>query len=347
MWKDAAVVWKDAAVSAADAAKYPSPKYTLQEPVEGSSDDFPVVLSGDRTSDFRYLLKYIYAPVMDIQIDAIPLSAIPEIVAVASFADKYDIGNWKHWALSFVARRVFDPPERKVASKKLDQQPPVATPLLDISAHSLESLYVLYHRLGDHANRNLVMRTWCDRVEAKKLPAADAMNAEKAFGDAKALLALYIIQFRCMKSHAHLLEPTPFPVDNIAPIDFQRMFAGHTSLSLAWERLRSEYLPFPFQAGSCVSLHTHTAQCLPLYQKRWKEAMRDAEICWPDITNFYNRLVAMHDYLRTYNWLEDDGKCFLDFLDSRNGTKSFKNFRVDAHFFPEKYRESPATSTTS
>ncbi|KAJ7443251.1 hypothetical protein B0H11DRAFT_470419 [Mycena galericulata] len=139
-----------------------------EEPEEGSSDDLPIILSGDRASDFRHLLKYIYAPVMDIQIDAIPLSAIPEIVAVASFADKYDIGNWKHWALSFLARRVFDPPERKVASKKPDQQPLVATPLRDISAHSLEGLYVLYHRLGDHANRNLIMRTWCDRVEAKK-----------------------------------------------------------------------------------------------------------------------------------------------------------------------------------
>ncbi|KAJ7443248.1 hypothetical protein B0H11DRAFT_2204296 [Mycena galericulata] len=291
-----------------------------EEPVEGLSDDLPIVLYGDRDSDFRHLLKYIYAPVMKIQIDAIPRSAIPEIVAVAAFADKYDIGNWKHWALSFLARRVFDPAERMTSPGRPDRQPPAATSLLDISAQSLEGLYVLYHHLGDNAKRNLVMRTWCERVEAKEFPASGPLNAAEATGDIRARTDLYCILLRRMKEQAGLLEPIQYSVDNILPVHFHRMFAGHTSLSITWERLRSECFPFPFVAESCKSSLEHTTHCVPRYERRWKEAILAAEIRWPDPTNFRDRLLQLIlEFLSkprvTGNW-----KCFLDFLTSSDGT---------------------------
>ncbi|KAJ7464198.1 hypothetical protein B0H11DRAFT_2198039 [Mycena galericulata] len=309
-----------------------------EEPEEGSSDDLPIVLSGDRASDFRYLLKYIYAPVMKIQIDAIPRSAIPEIVAVAAFADKYDIGNWKQWALSFLARRIFDPAKRMTSPGRPDRQPPAATPLLDISAHSLEDLYVLYHHLGNYAEKNFVMRTWCERVEAKELPVSDPLNAAEATGDITARTDLYCILLRRMKEQPRLLEPIQFPVDNVLPFHFHRMFAGYTSLSITWERLRSECFPFPFVAESCTSSLEHTTKCVPRYERRWKEAILAAETRWPDPTNFCDRFQSILEFLSksrvTGNW-----NCFLEFLTSSDGIKKpMGDFLLDKHFFPGAVR---------
>ncbi|KAJ6578749.1 hypothetical protein DFH09DRAFT_1310723 [Mycena vulgaris] len=54
---------------------------------EGLSDDSPIVLRGDKASELRSVLKYI---IMHTQIDKIPLAALPEIMVVATFANKYE-----------------------------------------------------------------------------------------------------------------------------------------------------------------------------------------------------------------------------------------------------------------
>ncbi|KAJ6578760.1 hypothetical protein DFH09DRAFT_1310736 [Mycena vulgaris] len=54
---------------------------------EGLSDNYPIVLRGDKASEIRSVLKYMYAGVMHTQINKIPLAALPGIMAVATFAN--------------------------------------------------------------------------------------------------------------------------------------------------------------------------------------------------------------------------------------------------------------------
>lgn len=280
---------------------------------------------------------------MPTQIDAIPCTALPEIIAVAAFANKYEMGDWREWALTFISRRILDQTEISlVAAGKLIKATR-RNQLMNLGVQDLADLHGLYHRLdGPDAvkNRDLIMTTWSGRVATNQLPVSGALEAAAACGDQDSLAHLYCLQLRRMKAHARLLEPAPFPSDDIAPIHFQRMFAGYASLSLAWDRLREQAPPFPFHPESCASEREHTVQCVPRYETWWKDAIHAAEAKWPDITKMAARVSAVLRYLRNVWGMGDDGtkwNCFGDFFESPNGLGEVaKNFYLTAHFFPEK-----------
>ncbi|KAJ7761830.1 hypothetical protein B0H16DRAFT_1530686 [Mycena metata] len=83
---------------------------------EGLSDDLPISLSDDKAQDFRSLFKYLYAPRVSFkptfchwfhssrsafatQANSIPVTDLPDIIAVAKISNKYEICVWRDWAL--------------------------------------------------------------------------------------------------------------------------------------------------------------------------------------------------------------------------------------------------------
>ncbi|KAJ6589694.1 hypothetical protein B0H19DRAFT_1249221 [Mycena capillaripes] len=301
------------------------------EQQEGTSDDSPILLEGEKVFGFRSVLKYMYSGAMGMQIDAIPLSALREIIAVAEFAEKYEMADLKKWALSFISRRIFCSPP---ANGK--------QPLVDLPEQDLAALEELYRRLdGEVAReyRDLIMATWCTRVEKKGLPMAGVLRAAGSGGISSFLSQLYCVQLRRMKIHARVLTPTPFkPSDNIPPVHLQRIYAGYCSLSLAWDRLRDVGVYYPYQPGTCPSERHHTKVCLLRYEKRWKEAISAAETIQPDVTRMQKRLAVVVHYLRKNTDLEDGRawECFSRYSGPRGALAELENgFILSAHFFPE------------
>ncbi|KAJ7438865.1 hypothetical protein FB451DRAFT_1570130 [Mycena latifolia] len=296
---------------------------------EGKSDDSPIVLEGEKAFGFRSVLKYMYAGGMGMQIDVIPLSALREIIAVAEFAEKYEMADLKEWALSFIYRRIFGPPTGKAKQ-----------PLMDLPEQDLAALHELYCRLdGDVAceYRDLIMATWCTRVEKNRLPIAGVLRAAEASEQYTYLAELYCVQLRRMKGHARVLTPTPFPTDDIPPVHLQRIYAGYCSLSLAWDRLREVGVHYPHQPGTCPSERHHTKVCVSRLEKRWKEAISASESIQPDVTRMQRRLDLLVRYLRKHTELEDGRKweCFARFSGPNGALAELADdFILPAHFFP-------------
>ncbi|KAJ6466635.1 hypothetical protein DFH09DRAFT_1009565 [Mycena vulgaris] len=280
---------------------------------EGLSDDLPVVLQGDTASEFRACLKYIYASVLDTQIDTIPMTALNDIIAVAAFGNKYELETWKTWALLFISRRVDDK---------------------TLSGPHLGALYRLHHSLDDSSRRNTLSTIWYARIEKEELVISDAMNIAEDCGDRTFLTRLYCLQWRRMTRHASVFAPTVFPTDNIAPIHVQRIYAGYCSLALAWNRLREEPIPFPCQVGWCYSEQAHTTQCIPRYKSRWADGIRAAERDTPDLINMSDRLWTLYSYLSNHRELEDGGKCFNLFSVVMVQLEFNALGGIQSHFFP-------------
>ncbi|KAJ7171292.1 hypothetical protein C8R46DRAFT_1190670 [Mycena filopes] len=187
---------------------------------EGLSDESPIVLHGDSAADFRALLKYLYAPVLETQIEAIPLSEMHRIIALARLAHKYAMEAWKAWALQFLTRRVIN------QSK--------------FGAEDVQALHSLYTQLEDDPMRARLMQSWCKFVEAGELPICDAIEAADAAGDAGCLTELYCTQIRRFGASADLFNPPSLLSTGIPAVHLQRIFAGYCSLSMAWIRFREE-----------------------------------------------------------------------------------------------------------
>ncbi|KAF7368626.1 BTB domain-containing protein [Mycena venus] len=141
---------------------------------EGLSDDSPIILGSLSAADFRFVLKYMYAGAMSMQIDSIPLSALREIIAVAEFADKYEMMDLNKWALSYISRRVFVfvPPGDKGK-----------VPLMSLPEPDLAALHGLYRRIDVEVGteyQDLIMDAWISRIETNTLPITTALHAAEA-----------------------------------------------------------------------------------------------------------------------------------------------------------------------
>ncbi|KAJ7768973.1 hypothetical protein B0H16DRAFT_1518801 [Mycena metata] len=292
---------------------------------EGLSDESPIILSGDTAAAFRALLKYLYAPVLGTQVEAIPLTEMHHIIAVAKLAHKYEMNAWEQWALQFLARRVINQDK--------------------IRPQDVQLLHNLYDRLQEYTMRDRIMQSWCRFVETNDLPIGAAMEAADVCGDEESLARLYCIQLGRFGANADLLNPTSFLTSDTPVVHFQRMLAGYCSLSLAWDRFREDPIPYPRPEPWC-SPKQHAAQCVPLYQSRWREATQDAERKWPKVTEMEERLSWMDIYLGYHRDAGSEssgggleGKCFTNFVMSNKMVeRAKKRFYLPAHFFPRGNR---------
>ncbi|KAF7333227.1 BTB domain-containing protein [Mycena sanguinolenta] len=178
---------------------------------EGLSDELPIVLEGETAEDFRAVLKYIYAPPIQVQIESIPAAALPEMISVARFSHKYAMDHWKSWALEVIGLRV----------TSLDLLP----------TEYLQPLYSLLILL-EHgpSTRARILERWCDVVEKNNLsiiPVLAAADAGEAFYR-EGLVAVYCIEIRRWEKGASTFTQTLIR-NGVSQIYFQRMHSGQPS----------------------------------------------------------------------------------------------------------------------
>ncbi|KAF7340759.1 BTB domain-containing protein [Mycena sanguinolenta] len=293
--------------------------------LEGSSDDWPIVLEGEKAEDLRAVLKYIYAPPIRVQIHSMTIAAIPEMISVAKFSHKYEMDHWKEWALEVLAPQLVDPNY--------------------IPVDHIPALHTLYNLLGDTSTRGRIMKHWCQVVERDDLSILPILTAADASEDRNALVDIYCIQIRRWENSTNVLGPQSFAQGGVGPTHFQRILSGYTSLSLLWNRLRSHQIPHPFQNAHCRGGYDgpdHDTQCVPYFRKQWTEAIMDAEHRYPHITQMSSRLSCVGERLHKQNSTDPYYISEPEMIDCFSVViKRFKKHvqndtgSLAGHFFPE------------
>ncbi|KAJ6460568.1 hypothetical protein C8R45DRAFT_1108979 [Mycena sanguinolenta] len=163
---------------------------------EGSSDEPPIVLEGDKAEDFCAVLKYIYAPPVQTQIQDIATAALPEILSVVKFAHKYAMDHWREWGVKVLARLLDD--------------------ISSVPAEYLSALYLHYHLVEDAPMCSRVTRCWCEIIKEEKLPIIPILDATSACQDQDALAQAYCIQSRRWKERTNMFDPASLQEDGLA-----------------------------------------------------------------------------------------------------------------------------------
>ncbi|KAF7358564.1 BTB domain-containing protein [Mycena sanguinolenta] len=287
---------------------------------EGLSDELPIVLEGETAEDFRAVVKYIYAPPIQVQIQSIPAAALPEMISVARFSHKYAMDHWRSWALKVIGLHVTN----------LDLLP----------KEYLQPLYSLFILLEvGPSTRARILKRWCDMVEKNNLSIIPVLAAADAGEDREGLVAVYCIEIRRWEKGASTSAQT-LTRNGVSQIHFQRMHSGHTSLTLAWNRFRTHEPPAMFQGTHCAgggSAEYHTTRCIPYSRTQWVEAIVDAERVYPHVTQIASRLSHVGKRLQKNNMDASTLKmatCFDAVIKRFNYHVQEPDTSLENHFFP-------------
>ncbi|KAJ7319422.1 hypothetical protein DFH08DRAFT_1086285 [Mycena albidolilacea] len=231
---------------------------------EGSSDDLPIILQGENAKDFRVVLKHIYAPPTQIQVHSMTMAALPDVISVAKFAEKYALDHWKDWAAQFLLSRTSN--------------------LGAVSLDNLPDLYSLSNLLEDTPTRNQIVKRWCEVVETDDLPILPVLTAADLERRAQTMSDLESLP----REHG------------VSPAHFQRMLSAFMLLTFSWNRFRMQ-LPVLFREAPCGgggSQAQHEANCIPYFLRKWVEATVAAEYQYPQITRLASRLAHASHHMQ-------------------------------------------------
>ncbi|KAF8212606.1 hypothetical protein K438DRAFT_1927942 [Mycena galopus ATCC 62051] len=284
------------------------------------TNHLPIFVEGETADDFRAVLKYIHASPLQLQIDSITTSALPEVIALAEFSHKYEMNDWKEWAFQVLAFLLVD--------------------LRSLPVTGLSALYLLYHRVGEYPMRNRIMKRWCKVLERDDLSLVAALDSATAREDKDALAQIYCIQIRRWQDGACMFHPPSFTNgDTIGPIHIQRILSGYVSLSLSWTQLCDLDASFQYNECQGLSPEEHDSACVPYFLKRWSETIAEAEDRYPHVTQMEDRVSYVGRHLTSS---ADHRKCFDDFVQQFN-----ENRRRDMHWFANHFFASDRPAITT
>ncbi|KAJ7618754.1 hypothetical protein FB45DRAFT_1033926 [Roridomyces roridus] len=291
--------------------------------VEGQSDDLPIVLHDDSADDFRSLFKYIYASVIATQITSVPASELPQVIAVARLAHKYDMEAWQNWAFLLIASHF-------KRSKHL-------------STTHIATIYKVCDKPQWSSLRTELAEHWIQRIESEPEPQSaltltSALDAAEMQSDHVFLTRLYALHLtRSTRSGgttpmATLANPIPFPTAGIPPVHLVRMLAAHWSLSSSWSNLRQNPPSFPIYTVYCTA-EKHDA-CTRSVSASWEQALAAAEREFPSSVEMGARLERARRVIADLvpQWL-----CYDTYLGSGGEeplSRCAETFKLQDHFFP-------------
>ncbi|KAJ7128808.1 hypothetical protein C8R43DRAFT_1111094 [Mycena crocata] len=225
---------------------------------EGLSDDLPIHLPGDKADDFRSLCKYLHAPVLETQADAIPLSQLHDILAVGNLAHKYQMASWQQWVLLVIRRIVAKHPG---------------------ALFSADLVAIYGCKASDDDLRNVAARIWMDKIRCGRAPVEDAIRAAEAQGTRGFLVQLYTRMLAMLPTNTPtVFRPTNLGLNGVASVHRQRILAAHWSLSTCWAHFREQRPQVPVSLPECqLSVTTHNSKCVATFTADWENAVASAE----------------------------------------------------------------------
>ncbi|KAJ7161768.1 hypothetical protein C8R43DRAFT_1123487 [Mycena crocata] len=229
-------------------------------PGEGLSDDLPIRFEGDKAADFCSLFKYMHAPALETQVNAIPVSDLSDILAVANLAHKYEMAGWQQWAV-LVLKHFLMQHSRALSST------------------NFTSIYQFCCKASDDDLRKVTTDIWVEKIRNGHLPIGDALDAAEAH-QARAFLAqLYTLQLaRLPTTSLNVFRPMNLGLDGVASIHKQRILAGYWSLSACWAGFRRRKPALARASAVCQrsASYRHT-DCEATFAAEWEKAVVNAE----------------------------------------------------------------------
>ncbi|KAF8349524.1 hypothetical protein F5887DRAFT_914454 [Amanita rubescens] len=221
------------------------------KPDEGSSDDNPVVLSGDTVSEFKHFLWSLYAlqvPHLPAEIAIITSEGgdLVKLIDIAQVANKYSFKSTETWALDAIYRRVTQhtissPSDGIPVSQPTPTNPAPLNMTLDQLTRVLRLTQLCHHqRLLDTLNCSI--DKWC-------MP--EFATAPQPIVDK---------------------DPPGEDIPVLTLPQRTRLLTGYYRLARTWERIRA--VPPEFEHAQACGVTWHQHGCTLSWADFWREKSR-------------------------------------------------------------------------
>ncbi|EKM79200.1 hypothetical protein AGABI1DRAFT_113797 [Agaricus bisporus var. burnettii JB137-S8] len=288
-----------------------------EHPVEGTSDDNPIILSGDTAADFRHFLWSLYALPSELILATSDSANLDQLVAIARISQKYAFRSIENWALDaiqeYINRKPF--PILPSATGKSSSHNPIA--------ENSEQLTTLI-RLAQLCNHESLLNTSIQSLKNLMFDSIQYACLAMSLADELGLRTLRGVAYLQVMQHAVIIRrpcidviqqvtanqpslasgmtfPTTPPVPENGPrisltVEQQlRLLAGYYRLTETWEELRKTPPHFDHSIACGATWHQHG--CMQSWVEFWKEKTKSDTLLNLGLADVIGRLKQIS---RTY-----------------------------------------------
>ncbi|KAJ3825467.1 hypothetical protein F5880DRAFT_238888 [Lentinula raphanica] len=266
--------------------------------VEGQSDDNPIVLGGDKPSEFRHFLWALYALPPELQVVNSSNADLTQLIDIARICNKYSFKSLETWALDALQEHVNRRPSHHSLPSAFYPELPPPTPtqthlalienteqltriiqLAQLCGHDrlLNSMVALLRQL---MNRSL-------QYAYLAMALADELNLRSLRGAAY----LEVMQRGSITSPRRQRETedngADIPVE-ITPAQQVRLLSGYWHLTRTWERFRTT--PPTFFHGPTCNASWHQPGCTQAWVEFWKDKTKGESVMSLGLADVIGRL---------------------------------------------------------
>ncbi|KAF9445384.1 hypothetical protein P691DRAFT_795586 [Macrolepiota fuliginosa MF-IS2] len=279
-----------------------------ERPVEGTSDDNPIVLAGDDAAEFRHFLWSLYALPSELSVITSPSADLDQLVAIARVSNKYAFKSIETWALDaiqeYVNRKpspILPPTTPYTFSVSLVPTPSSCNPKIE----SIEQLTRLI-RLAQLCNHERLLNTMVHLLRDLMIGSVQYAYLAMTLADELGLRTLRGVAYlEVMQKAAIVRSPrvdifhkgplirsssAPDTTDpasvlnnesselddkghmSLTPQQQLRLLAGYYRLTETWEELRRTPPHFDHAVSCGATWHQHG--CTQSWLEFWKEKTR-------------------------------------------------------------------------
>ncbi|KAJ7119487.1 hypothetical protein C8R44DRAFT_788178 [Mycena epipterygia] len=264
------------------------------EKPQGTTDEDPIILTGDTVEEFRALCWALYALPDEIVREGTAGKSMEKLVNVATISHKYQLAAFQSWSMAPIRRQCVT----EGTSPYLKNCP----------SHLLPSLLRLSILYGDANLTTRVIDAWVFRLSTKArnqvfrsdpsfipLPLSafsDALKCAEEYSLRHFLGRLYYTRLNVAhRDSSSNNNPTfatmEFPFGDLNPLHLQPLLRGSWSLSTYWQHLLGAIPHLP--GGGCLA---HYKKCSLEWKKAWKEAATQG-----GATDILCKLNHIHSYM--------------------------------------------------
>ncbi|KAF5360596.1 hypothetical protein D9756_005040 [Leucocoprinus leucothites] len=279
-----------------------------ERPVEGSSDDNPIILTGDTASDFRHFLWTLYALPSELSVVTSPAADLDQLVAIARIANKYAFKSTEIWILDAIEKYVDRKPSPIIPTSAygvpfthLATISPAYNPRIE-NAEQLTRLI----RLAQMCNHERLLNTMIQLLRSLMVGSVQYAYLAMTLADELGLRALRGVAYLEVMQKAVIVRSPPVDVIHKASTNTQpsltpddgsgsstlvnpsgvedkrrisltsqqqlRLLAGYYRLTETWEELRRTPPHFDHAVSCDATWHQHG--CTQSWLEFWKEKAR-------------------------------------------------------------------------
>ncbi|KZT27464.1 hypothetical protein NEOLEDRAFT_1240395 [Neolentinus lepideus HHB14362 ss-1] len=286
-------------------------------PIEGTSDDHPILLAGDTVDEFRNFLWAMYALPLELMVVHTAHANLGKLMDIARVSNKYSFKSLETWALDAIqayVNRQPSPALLKPIALLNPHDPAHHTPTFRLSSGRISNLIRLAH-LCNHEKLLGTMVDLLKRLMGCSVPyaylamcLADELNLRELKGAAY----LEVMQKTEVVAREHVEIPiiaTPdardgehdedVPETMLAPdgrlvvsfLQKHRLRCGYYGLSQAWEHMRLHPPQFDHAPSCGATWHQHG--CTQSWMEFWKEKTRGEGVLALGLADVLGRLRAI------------------------------------------------------